>query len=88
MITKRLFLSLASTASLVSVLPGMPQSARSQIVRNPARMLVGFTSGGPVDVVARLLVNEMRGYSSSSFIVEARPGAGGRVALEARRSWF
>jgi tripartite-type tricarboxylate transporter receptor subunit TctC len=61
----------------------MPQPARSQIVRNPARMLVGFTTGGSIDVVARLLVNEMKSYSSSSFVVDNRPGAGGRVALDA-----
>jgi tripartite-type tricarboxylate transporter receptor subunit TctC len=62
----------------------MPQPARSQIVRNPARMLVGFTPGGSaLDAVARLLVNEMKNYSSSSFIVENRPGANGRLALEA-----
>jgi tripartite-type tricarboxylate transporter receptor subunit TctC len=83
MITKRRFLSLACTASLVSVLPGMPHRARSQNLRSPARMLVGFTPGGPVDVVARLLVNEMKSYSSSSFVVDNRSGAGGRVALEA-----
>jgi tripartite-type tricarboxylate transporter receptor subunit TctC len=46
-------------------------------------MLVGFTPGGSLDAVARLLVNEMKNYSSSSFIVDNRPGAGGRVALEA-----
>jgi tripartite-type tricarboxylate transporter receptor subunit TctC len=46
-------------------------------------MLVGFTPGGAIDVVARLLVNQMKNYSSSSFIVDTHPGAGGRVALEA-----
>jgi tripartite-type tricarboxylate transporter receptor subunit TctC len=62
----------------------MPQPARSQIVRNPARMLVGFMPGGSsLDAVARLLVNEMKNYSSSSFIVENRPGASGRLALQA-----
>jgi tripartite-type tricarboxylate transporter receptor subunit TctC len=82
--TKRLFLSLAGAAGLASVLPAMPQPARSQIVRNPARMLVGFTPGGSsLDAVARLVINEMKDYCSSSFIVENRPGAGGRVALEA-----
>jgi tripartite-type tricarboxylate transporter receptor subunit TctC len=60
----------------------MPQPARSQIVRNPARMLVGVTPGGSLDMVARLLVNEMKSYSSSSFVVDNRPGAGARVAME------
>jgi tripartite-type tricarboxylate transporter receptor subunit TctC len=47
-------------------------------------MLVGFTPGGSsLDAVARLLVNEMKNYSSSSLFVENRPGASGRLALQA-----
>jgi len=46
-------------------------------------MLVGFTPGGSLDFVARLLVNEIKSYSSSSFVVDNRPGAGGRVAMDA-----
>jgi tripartite-type tricarboxylate transporter receptor subunit TctC len=45
-------------------------------------MLVGFTPGSASDVVARLLVNEMKGYASS-VIVDNRTGGGGRVALDA-----
>jgi tripartite-type tricarboxylate transporter receptor subunit TctC len=45
-------------------------------------MLVGFGAGGTIDVIARMLVQGMKGYSSS-FIVENRPGAGGRLALGA-----
>jgi len=82
MITKRRFVSFACTACLASMLPGMPRPARSEIVRNTARMLVGFTPGSSIDVLARLLANEMKNYSSS-FIVDNRPGAGGRVALDA-----
>src|SRR5262249_51474397 len=45
------------------------------------RIIVGFPPGGPVDIVARLLVNEMKDYASP-IIVENRPGAGGRLALD------
>src|SRR5262249_42586292 len=55
--------------------------ARAQIVRNAARMLVGFTPGTSIDVVARLLVDGMKNYSSA-FIVDNRPGAGGRIVLD------
>jgi tripartite-type tricarboxylate transporter receptor subunit TctC len=47
-----------------------------------ARLLVGFPPGGSLDVVARLLVEHMKGYAPS-MIVDNRPGAGGRLALEA-----
>jgi tripartite-type tricarboxylate transporter receptor subunit TctC len=45
-------------------------------------MLVGFTAGSAIDVSARMLVEGMKDYSSS-FIVDNRPGAGGRLALGA-----
>ena len=48
-------------------------------------MLVGFPAGGPTDVIARLLVEHMKGYASS-VIVENRAGAGGRVALDALKN--
>jgi tripartite-type tricarboxylate transporter receptor subunit TctC len=81
MITKRRFLSLACMAGLTSAMPASPRSAQSQIVRDVARMLVGFAPGGSIDVVARLLANEMK-RSSPSFIVDNRPGGGGRIALQ------
>jgi tripartite-type tricarboxylate transporter receptor subunit TctC len=45
-------------------------------------MLVGFTPGGAIDVIARMLVEGIKNYSPS-FIVDNRPGAGGRLALGA-----
>jgi len=48
-------------------------------------MLVGFGPGGAIDVIARMLVEGMKNYSPS-FIVDNRPGAGGRVALGALKS--
>ena len=44
-------------------------------------MIVGFPPGGAPDVVARLIAEHMKGYASS-VIIDNRPGAGGRVALE------
>ena len=44
-----------------------------------------FPPGGSLDVVARLLVEHMKGYAPS-LIVDNRPGAGGRIALEALKS--
>lgn len=57
----------------------------SQPLLSTARMVVGFPPGGPTDVVARLLVEQMKTYASSA-IVENRPGAGGRVALDALKN--
>jgi tripartite-type tricarboxylate transporter receptor subunit TctC len=85
MIAKRLFLSLACAGGLASIMPGGWQAARSQAVRNAARILVGFPPGGTTDIIARLFASELK-INSSSIVVENRPGAGGRVALEALKS--
>jgi tripartite-type tricarboxylate transporter receptor subunit TctC len=85
MMTKRRFLSLACCSSLASFAPGLGQVARSQGVRGLTRILVGFPAGGNTDFVARLLANEMKGYSSA-MVVENRPGASGRIALEGLKS--
>jgi tripartite-type tricarboxylate transporter receptor subunit TctC len=79
MITKRRFVSSACAAGLAAVLPDSMRRASAQAV---SRMLVGFGAGGTIDVIARMLVQGMKGHSSS-FIVENRPGAGGRLALGA-----
>jgi tripartite-type tricarboxylate transporter receptor subunit TctC len=81
MITKRDFVSLTAAMG-VGAITGMPRPAQSQAARSTARLMVGFTPGGTIDVVARLLVNGMKGYSAS-LIVDNRPGGGGRIALDA-----
>jgi tripartite-type tricarboxylate transporter receptor subunit TctC len=85
MITRRRLLALTGAAGVASAAPALWTSARSQVVRTTTRLLVGFPPGGPVDIVARLLANEMKAYAST-IIVENRPGGGGRVALEALRT--
>ena len=47
--------------------------------------MVGFGPGGALDVTARLLTTAMKDYASP-FIVENRPGASERIALEAVKS--
>ena len=82
MITRRKFVSLAYGGALASIFAGFPIPARAQASRNVARLLVGFGAGGAIDVIARMLVETMKDYSIS-FIVDNRPGGGGRVALGA-----
>jgi tripartite-type tricarboxylate transporter receptor subunit TctC len=49
-----------------------------------AHILTGFTPGLP-DAVARLVADQMKDYATS-IVVETRPGASGRVAVEAVRT--
>jgi tripartite-type tricarboxylate transporter receptor subunit TctC len=64
MITKRRFLSIGGAGALCVVAPGSWHRARAQAVRGTVRIIVGFPPGGPVDIVARLLVAEMKDYAA------------------------
>lgn len=46
----------------------------------PVRVLVGFTAGSELDIVARLVTNEMSAKWPQKMVVENRTGAGGTVA--------
>lgn len=81
MLDRRCFIT-SSTAACAAMLPGLRGDARAQAVKKSARLLVGFPAGGSSDTVARLLVDRMTGYAPS-IVVDNRPGAGGRLALEA-----
>jgi len=66
-------------------LPGMlPQAQAAQT----SRILVGFGAGGGGDLVARLIADRLtqRSAASESFIVENRPGAAGKLAVDALRN--
>ncbi|APO55327.1 Bug family tripartite tricarboxylate transporter substrate binding protein [Bradyrhizobium diazoefficiens] len=83
MISRRRFVT--ASASLACALAGLAPQARAQVIARTARMLVGFPAGGSADVVARLLVDQIKAYASS-MIVDNRPGAGGRTALDALKA--
>jgi len=50
------------------------------------RIVVPLPAGGTSDVVARLLADGLRDGFAQSIVVENRPGASGRIAVEALRS--
>lgn len=54
----------------------------SQIYNKPLKIVVGFPPGGSADTLARVLAQQL-GAIAPSVIVENKPGAGGRIALEA-----
>ena len=52
-----------------------------------ARLLTGFPAGGTVDAVARRVADKLRGGYAKVMLVDNKPGAGGRLAVdELRRS--
>jgi tripartite-type tricarboxylate transporter receptor subunit TctC len=57
--------------------------AAAQAPTRTGRLLVGFPPGGSVDLVARSLAEHVKGPTTAvTMIVDNRPGAGGRLALE------
>jgi tripartite-type tricarboxylate transporter receptor subunit TctC len=49
----------------------------------PVKILVGFAAGGPTDVIARIVAQDMTASLGQSFIVENRPGANAIIATDA-----
>ena len=45
----------------------------------PVKVVVGFTPGGPTDLVARLLAQKLSEQTGKNFYIENVPGAGGNV---------
>src|SRR5215218_3246745 len=60
--------------------------AAAQATSRTARMLVGFPPGGSIDLVARALVEHIKVPPAAATIVDSRPGAGGRLALDALKA--
>ena len=54
---------------------------------HPVKVIVGFTPGGPTDLVARLVAQKLTEQTAKNFYVENVPGAGGNVgAVKAAQS--
>jgi tripartite-type tricarboxylate transporter receptor subunit TctC len=66
------------------MLVALASAAAAQDYPNrPIKFMHGFPPGGNVDIIARLLGNEMSKGLGQSIIVEAKPGVAGSLAAEA-----
>src|SRR5919204_3383933 len=83
MITRRQLLTASAAGVAFSTAGFVPQGVAGPRL-NTAHVLTGFTPGLP-DALARLVADQMKGYAAS-IVVETRPGAAGRVAVEAVRT--
>ncbi|MGK7864643.1 Bug family tripartite tricarboxylate transporter substrate binding protein [Falsiroseomonas sp. E2-1-a4] len=62
----------------------LPDLARAQnFPSKTIRLIVGFSAGGPTDVIARVVAQDMSASLGQSVIVENRTGANALVATEA-----
>jgi len=56
--------------------------AKAETLDKVVHIIVGFPPGGGTDIVARVLAQAIQGSYASSIIVENRPGASARLAVE------
>jgi len=68
----------AAAASLAS-----PAAVRAQASLDTLKIIVGFPPGGSADVVSRHLAEKLAPAYARSIIVDNRPGAAGRIAIDA-----
>ena len=74
----RSFIRVAVAAAGILILPAAAH-AQSYPSRS-VRVIVGFTAGGPTDVIARLIAQKLSESMGQSFYIENVPGAGGNLA--------
>ncbi len=56
--------------------------AQADYPTRPIRVIVGFAAGGGNDLFARLVGQKMSEYLGQNVIIENKPGAGGRLAVD------
>jgi tripartite-type tricarboxylate transporter receptor subunit TctC len=72
-------LLLGAWTSLAAAMPAAAQAFPAK----PIRIIVGFAAGGPTDVIARLLAQDMSVTLQQNVVVENRTGANALIATEA-----
>src|SRR6476646_3062530 len=79
MLNRRHLLAASATSLLAA---GLTRPALAQTVKKPVHVIVGFPAGGGTDVTARVLAEALRGAYASTVLVENKPGASARLAVE------
>jgi len=74
---------LVALACLASLAGGTLPSSAADYPDHPVRWLIGFSAGGPVDVVARIMSQALSEHFGQQFVVENRAGSGGNIATAA-----
>ena len=79
--------NLAVGISFALGLGALPATALAAPTDTPLRIVVGFAPGGALDIFARTLADKLRVSLDTPVLVENRPGASARLALDnVRRS--
>ena len=72
-----------SLICLTGLAAGAEPASAADYPNRPVKWLIGFTAGGPVDTVARIMAQWLSEHFSQQFVVENRAGSGGNIAAAA-----
>ena len=74
---------LAACVGLAASLPLLPVPSLAQTYPSkPVKVVVGYSAGGAVDVVARTLGQSLAAIMGQPFVIENKPGAGTNIAVK------
>ncbi len=73
----------AAIIGLVCLAAGAAPASAADYPTRPVKWLIGFTAGGPVDTVARIMAQWFSEHFGQQFVVENRGGSGGNIAAAA-----
>ncbi|MBA4327795.1 MAG: hypothetical protein C0428_06180 [Polaromonas sp.] len=74
--------ALVVASATVALLGALPMAAAQTYPAKPVRIVVGYSAGGAVDIVARTLGQSLSGSLGQPFIIENKPGAGTNIAVK------
>src|SRR5690242_2544617 len=78
-LARRTFLKTTGAAAATALLPGMPAVHAQE---KQLTIVLGFPAGAGIDVLTRMIADKLRVSMNRTVIVENRPGASGRTAVE------
>jgi tripartite-type tricarboxylate transporter receptor subunit TctC len=81
--SRRSLLMLSAIAASATIAPFSVSQAQEKV---PLKIIVGFPPGGSADILARLVADRIKGPLDRPVVVENKPGAGGRIALDTVRT--
>ena len=76
--TRRTFAAATLALLATSALPTLAQDFPSK----PIRLVVGYAAGGPTDVIARLVAQDLQTALGQTVVIENKTGANGNIATE------
>ncbi|SHH17820.1 Bug family tripartite tricarboxylate transporter substrate binding protein [Pollutimonas bauzanensis] len=79
------FIAKALLRAAFAILAAVPAAQAAGYPAKPITLIIGFTAGGPTDIVGRYLASNLEKELGQTVVVENRAGANGVVALQAAK---